>query len=151
MSETDKIRNLPAIKLGICICEIFKLKIFLKNLHLRSFEILTTIIFVSSTIMGENTISILNCYFSKYIYTLANQTYFLHIENKSNCYNQYSFGLIFSWNPKKCHTNQVHHKFLLCPKRNNSQTFKSSNYKKFYLVCILWLQLASINVFCSMR
>ena len=33
------------------------------------------IIFVSATKIGEKITSIFNCYFSKYIYTLAHQTY----------------------------------------------------------------------------
>ena len=65
---------------------------------------------MSTTKTDENTFSIFNYYFSKHIYTLAHQTYYLHIV--FTLYNQYSFGLIFSWNPKKSHTDQVYHKFF---------------------------------------
>ena len=77
-----------------------------------SYEILTENYFCVPHKIGENRVSILNYYFSKYIYALANQTYLLHVENKSNCYNQYSVGLNFSWNLKKCHTDQVYYKFF---------------------------------------
>ena len=35
MSETVQKRNMPVTELGLCICEIFKLEIFSKNLHLN--------------------------------------------------------------------------------------------------------------------
>ena len=42
--------------------------------------------------------------------------------------------------------------FLICSNLNDSQTFKSSSCKKWFSpVCMLQMQLASMNVFCSMR
>ena len=79
--------------------------------------------------IGENTTSILNCYFSKYIYSLANYKIYNFTSHK-----QYSFGLIFSGNQKKIHTdNAFVQVFLLCLKRNDSQTVKSSNCQKRFL------------------
>ena len=40
MSETDEKMNLPVTKLGICICEIFKLNIFSKHLRLKLYWLL---------------------------------------------------------------------------------------------------------------
>ena len=39
---------------------------------------------------------------------------------------------------------------LVCLKRNHSQIFKDSSCKKFFLQCLLLVQLASTNVFYSM-
>ena len=38
--------------------------------------------FVSAPKIGGNTTSIINCYFFKHIYTLANKTYYLHVEKQ---------------------------------------------------------------------
>ena len=38
--------------------------------------------FVSAPKIGGNTTSIINCYFLKDIYTLANKTYYLHVEKQ---------------------------------------------------------------------
>ena len=38
--------------------------------------------FVSAPKIGGNTTSIINCYFFKDIYTLANKTYYLHVEKQ---------------------------------------------------------------------
>ena len=64
-------------------------------------------------------------------------------------HKQYLFGLLYSRNAKKAHTDEsILQNVLLCLKRNVSQTFKSS--KKVFLKCISLIQLASTNVFYSM-
>ena len=51
-----------------------------------------------------------------------------------------------AWN---CTDQRVLQTFLLCLKRNASQTLKSKQLqKRFSQVQILWVQLASINIFC---
>ena len=52
---------------------------------------------------------------------------------------------------KKTRTDQsIPHVFLLCLKRNNPQAFESGSCKNSFLVYMLLLQLASMNVFYSM-
>ena len=66
-------------------------------------------------------------------------------KSKFTSHKQYLFGLVFSGNAKKTHTEQSILQFsLLCLKRSDSQSFKSSNCKEnFSPVCIFFVQLAS--------
>ena len=69
---------------------------------------------------------------------------------KFTYHKQYLLALLFSRNPNKTLADQsILQHFLLCVKRNNSQIFKSSNYKKTFFrpVCMSLVQLASMNVF----
>ena len=61
---------------------------------------------MSTTKIGGNRTNILNCYFSKYMYTLAHQTIYLHMENYITSHKQYFFGLLFSRNAKKTDAHQ---------------------------------------------
>ena len=58
-------------------------------------------------------------------------------KTKFSSHKQYLFGLLFSRNVKKAHIDQnTLQTFLLCLKRNVSQTFKSSSCKKVFFKCI---------------
>ena len=61
-------------------------------------------------------------------------------KNKFFSHKQYLFSLSSSRNGKKTHTDKnILHDFLLCPKRNDSETFSP--------VFMLLVQLATLNVF----
>ena len=85
----------------------------------------------SATKFGENTINILKLlFFEAYLH--------FGISNLLSTYRktspiQFSFGLIFSWNPNKSHTDQYNTSFLLSLKRNDS-TFKNSNWINFFSI-----------------
>ena len=66
---------------------------------------------------------------------------------------QYLFGLLFSRNAKKTHTDQyILRAYLLCLKKTVSQTFKSNSCKKVILQeCISMIHLTTMNVLYSMR
>ena len=50
-----------------------------------------------------------------------------YIENKFTSHKQHLFCLLFSENPKKTHTDQsIPQVLLLCLKRNDSETLKST-------------------------
>ena len=87
-----------------------KNNIFSKQI-LKSYEIITKIIFVSITKIGRRKH---NEHFKVLFFRahLTHQTYYLHTQKKSNSHNQYSFGLMFSWNLKKSNTDQVYFKFF---------------------------------------
>ena len=80
-------------------------------------------------------------------------------EIKFTSHKEYWFGHLFFIKAKKTRTNQsTLQAFLLCPNRNDSQTFKSSSCKNFFLqsVChrrnlLRWMFFIScdknINVF----
>ena len=72
-------------------------------------------------------------------------------KSKFTSHKQYLFGLVFSGNAKKTHTEQSILQFsLLCLKRSDSHSFKSSNCKEYFSpVCIFSVQLASKKVFYS--
>ena len=58
-------------------------------------------------------------------------------KTKFSSHKQYLFGLLFSRNAKKAHTDQsLLQTFLLCPKRKVSQTFKSGSCKKVFRKCV---------------
>ena len=70
---------------------------------------------MSASKIGKNTTNILTCYFSKWIFTLGHQTKYLHIEKtKFTSHKQYLFGLPFSRNAKKTHTDQSFFFQCLC-------------------------------------
>ena len=57
---------------------------------------------------------------------MAHQTNYVHEGNKFNAHKQYLLGLLFSGYLKKTHTDRsALYVFLICLKRNNSETFKS--------------------------
>ena len=98
---------------------------------------------MSATKTGINTTNILNCYFSKKI-TLWHYRLNIYIcKTKFPFHKQYLFVLLFSRNAKNIHKDQsIPQVFLLCPKRNVSQTFKSSRRKKVFLKCVYhWFNL----------
>ena len=67
-------------------------------------------------------------------------------------YKQYLIGRLFSIKQKKARADQSTLQVsLLCANRKDSQIFKSSNHKKFSPVCMLQMQLASMNIFYSIR
>ena len=69
--------------------------------------------------------------FSKKMYTLVHQNKYM--ETKFTYHEEYLFCLFFSRKGKKIHTDQsIVQPILLCPKRNVSQTFKSSSCKKVF-------------------
>ena len=78
------------------------------------------IIFVSATKINEITTSILICYSSKHIYTLAHQGNHLYEKRKFISHKQYSFGLVFSENPRKSHIDQVYYKFFYSFKKETT-------------------------------
>ena len=69
---------------------------------------------------------------------LAHQTKCLHVEKtKFSSHEHYIFGLLCSRNAKKTHTDQsILLTFILCRKRNVSQTLKSSSCKKVFPKCV---------------
>ena len=69
-------------------------------------------------------------------------------KTKFSFHKQYLFGLLFSINAKKTHTGQsIIQTFLLPLRRNVSQTYKSSSWKKsLSQVCMSLIQL-TLNVF----
>ena len=89
---------------------------------------------MSTTKIGGNTTNILaNCYFSKQIYALSYQTKCLHKENYFTFHKQYLIDLISSRNAKKTHKGKgILQAFLLCLKRNVSQTLKIAPAKKYF-------------------
>ena len=94
--------------------------------------------------MRGNLTNILNCYFSKYVYPLADQTEYLRMENKIFSQKQNLFE-IFSL---KMQIRLTLTKVCYCLKRNTSYILKCSSCKKtFSLVCMLLVQLASMNDF----
>ena len=78
--------------------------------------------FVSASKTGENTVNILNCYFSKWIYTLAPQTKYLHKCKETK------------------HTDQsILQVFLVSLKRNDSRILKWRSCKIFFFQCICYV------------
>ena len=68
---------------------------------------------------------------------MSNQTKYLHMENKFASHKQYLFGLLSTRNAKQTDTDQsILQAFLLCLKRNVSQTFQSSTCKKVLPKCV---------------
>ena len=92
---------------------------------------------MSATKIGGNTMKILNCYFSK-SFTLWHIRLNIYIwKIKFSSHKHYLFGLLFSRNAKKTHTDRsILPTFLLCLKRNVSQTLKSSSFKKVFPKCV---------------
>ena len=64
-------------------------------------------------------------------------------KTKFSSHKQYLFELLFPWNANRTHTNpSIPQTFLLCLKRNASQTFKSSSFKKVFPKCVYhWYNL----------
>ena len=119
---------------------------------------------MSAAKIGENTADILDCYYlllSNYIPTFRKLN-LLHINS--------IYLLVFSLQkqrrilPTKQSTLQV---FLICPNRNDSQNFKSSSCKIFFLQCVCcrcnllrwmffilsdnWKTLYFLKVCCTLR
>ena len=97
---------------------------------------------MSAAKLDENITNILNLAIRLKIYIW---------KTKFSFHNQYLFGLFFSRNAKKAHTDQsIQQTFLFCLKRNVSQTFESSSGKSLFQVCISLIQLDSMIIFYSM-
>ena len=74
-------------------------------------------------------------------------TTYIH-KNRFTSHKKYLFGIIFSENPKKSHTNQIYYKFFYSAWREAThKPSKVATAKKFSLLCLSLLQLTSINVF----
>ena len=72
-------------------------------------------------------------------YAFAYQTNYLNIENKCTSHKQYLFGLLFSGNPKKTHTDQsIVQVFLLFEKKRLTNLQKYSNCEKPFLQCVCY-------------
>ena len=92
------------------------------------------IIFVSITKIGENTTNILNCYFSKQIYTLRHQdnTYAQRI--KFTLQEQYLLDLLFSKNAKETNIDQsiLHKSFYSVRQKSTRKPLKEAAAKNFF-------------------
>ena len=64
-------------------------------------------------------------------------------------HKQYSFGLIVSGNAKKTHTDQVHFHFFTLSEKKRLLHLLPHLQKNFSPACMLFLQVASMNVFYS--
>ena len=85
------------------------------------------------------------------MYPLKHQNVYVQ-ETKFTSHKQYLFTLLFSINAKTIHTHQIIQQdffLLLQVFLNVSKTFKSGSCN-FLQVCMLLVQLASINYFYSM-
>ena len=72
-------------------------------------------------------------------------------KTKTTSHKKELFGFLLFRNAKKTHATQIIlQRFLLCLRRNVSQSFKGGAAKTFSQVCMLLVQLASMNVFYSM-
>ena len=73
---------------------------------------------------------------------LAHQTKYLHMENQVLFSWTLSIWFLFPRNAKKSHTDQsIPLAFLLCLKRNVSQTLTSSSCKKIFPKCVYQLAI----------
>ena len=69
-------------------------------------------------------------------------------KTKTTSHKKELFGFLLFRNAKKTHATQIIlQRFLLCLRRNVSQSFKGGAAKTFSQVCMLLVQLASMNVF----
>ena len=70
---------------------------------------------------------------------MAHQTKYLHMETKFSSHKRYLFGLVFSRNAKKTHTDQsILPTFLLSLKRSVSKTLEKSSCKKVFPKCVFY-------------
>ena len=79
--------------------------------------------------------------FAKFLGTpfLQNTSWQMLLEIKFTSNKQYLFGRLFSRNAKKTNADQsTSQAFVLCLKRNDSQTFKSSSCEKLFLQCVCY-------------
>lgn len=105
--------------------------------------------FISTTKIGENTISILNCFFHDK-FTLQYIRLTIQI-NKFTSYKQYSYSLLFSGKPRKTCTNESPMQVLYSVWEEKShKTSKVATGKNVSRVCKSFVQLAAIKVFYSM-
>ena len=92
---------------------------------------------MSAKKIGGNTAKILSCYFQdEFILSHIRLNVFKWKTNFS-FHKHYLFGLHFSRSAKKPHTDQIIlPTFLLCLKRDVSQTLNSSSYKEVFPKCV---------------
>ena len=93
---------------------------------------------MSATKIGGNRTKILNCFFFQNKFTIWHITLNIHIwKTNFSFHKHYLFGLFFSRNAKKTHTDQsILLTFLLCLRRKVSITLKSSSCKKVFRKCV---------------
>ena len=78
----------------------------------------------------------LNCFQNKFTFWYIRLNIYIW-KTKFSSHKHCLFGLLFSRNAKKTHTDQsILLTFLLCLKRNVSQTLKSSSCKKVFTKCV---------------
>ena len=99
---------------------------------------------MSVTKIDGNTTKILNCFFFQNKFTLWHIRINIYIwKTTFSSHKHYPVGLFFSRNAKKPHADQsILLTFILCQKRNISQTLKVGSGKKVFLKCVYhWYNL----------